>query len=339
MRKPIKPEEYRTKPERLRLRELVRNASRRKFPHLALGVGDDAALLRPPAGHEIVVTTDFSLEGVHFRRDWHEPVSAGHRCLARGLSDLAAMGAQPLAAFLSLALPLELSGTWADGFFAGLLALARRYKVPLAGGDLARSPGTGQQAHVLADIVLVGSVPRGKALLRSSSRPGDIIYVTGLLGGAAAELELLGSSKSSAKRKALHAASGAHPHLFPEPRISAGLALRKLGGRVACLDISDGLALDLSRLCEASGVSAELDAAALPMARGASLDQALYGGEDYELLFTAPPRTRVPSRLGGVRTTRIGRIATQKRRQPQLTLVSTSGQSMPLEPRGWVYFT
>src|SRR5271170_6566729 len=124
----------------------------RKNGILTLGIGDDCAVLRPRRGKEIVVTTDLSLENVHFRRDWHPPQSVGHRCLARGLSDLAAMGARPEAAFLSLALPSALTGVWMDGFFDGFMALAKRYRVPLAGGDMAKSP------TVVADIVLLGSV-------------------------------------------------------------------------------------------------------------------------------------------------------------------------------------
>ena len=157
---------------------------------VSLGIGDDCAVLRPRRGEEIVVTTDLSLENVHFRRDWHPPQSVGHRCLARGLSDLAAMGARPEAAFLSLALPAELTGKWMEGFFNGLMALAERSRVPLAGGDLAKS------SFVIADIVLLGSVPTGRALLRSSARAGDLIYVTGALGGAAAELRALGRQLS-----------------------------------------------------------------------------------------------------------------------------------------------
>jgi thiamine-monophosphate kinase len=328
-----KPNLNAARPERQRVRELAHAVSGGSFPELALGIGDDAALLRIPAGHEIVVTTDFSLEGVHFRRDWHSAQSAGHRCLARGLSDLAAMGAQPVAAFLSLALPRKLAGAWADDFFAGLLALARQYNVPLAGGDLTSSP-----TDVFADIVLIGSVPRDRALLRSSARPGDLLYVTGQLGGAAAELAAI-SRKRKPASGARKISAGPHPHLFPQPCIAAGLALAEPLTRIACIDISDGLAIDLSRLCESSNVIAEIDAASLPIARGATRQQAMSGGEDYELLFTAPPRTKIPAQLGGVPIARIGRIAACKEGQPQLTLISARGKRTPLQPLGWQSFT
>ena len=158
-----------------------RPARERRAGH---GIGDDCAVLPLPRGHEALVTTDFSLEGVHFRREWHPPDSVGHRCLARGLSDIAAMGGIPRAAFLSLALPPELPQSWVDRFIAGLLKLAAQFSVPLAGGDTAQSPD-----GILADIVVLGSVPAGKAILRSGARPGDFLYVTGTLGSAVAALE------------------------------------------------------------------------------------------------------------------------------------------------------
>jgi thiamine-monophosphate kinase len=331
--------------ERERIRRLTALTSGKRFPHLTLGIGDDAAILRPPRGQEIVVTTDLSLEGVHFRRDWHPAASAGHRCLARGLSDLAAMGAEPLAAFLSLALPTALAGKWTDGFFSGLQALADEYNIPLAGGDLGRSPSP---KHALADITLIGSLPRGQALLRSTAQAGDTLYVTGQLGAAAAELESLGSKR---KRRTAIAQpirnSGSHPHLYPQPRVAAGIALRRLARRyrqkIACLDISDGLALDLSRLLEASSVkkhlTAELDFAALPIASGATLAQALHGGEDYELLFAASASLHIPVQLAGISVTAIGRVVQRKARQPELTLIHPNGRRESLEPRGWQYFS
>jgi len=172
---------------------------RRDFPAgskaITLGIGDDCAILRPPDGGEVLVTTDFTLEGRHFRRDLHPPESVGHRCLARGLSDLAAMGATPLAAFLSLALPgtmlAESAGRdWIARFFKGLRALGDMHRVPLAGGDTSESPG-GKNGLILADIVLVGSAPKGEALRRSGGAAGDALYVTGQLGGAAAELSAI----------------------------------------------------------------------------------------------------------------------------------------------------
>ena len=202
---------------------------------ITLGIGDDCAILRPPAGSEVLVTTDFTLEDRHFRRDLHPPESVGHRCLARGLSDLAAMGATPLAAFLSLALPgamlAESAGRdWIARFFSGLRALGELHRVPLAGGDTSESPG-GKDGLILADIVLVGAAPKGEALRRAAGVAGDALYVTGQLGGAAAELSAI---LRRHKRILKVATTEGHPHLFPEPRLDAGDALlrREIGDGV-----------------------------------------------------------------------------------------------------------
>jgi thiamine-monophosphate kinase len=310
---------------------------------VALGIGDDCAILRPPRGHEILVTTDFSLEGRHFRRDWHPPESVGHRALARGLSDLAAMGAQPLAAFLSLALPQEMLATrtgqkWVQRFFAGLTALAEASAVPLAGGDTSESPC----GLVLADIVLVGSAPTGRALRRSGGRAGDFLYVSGALGGAAAELDAM--SRAAQPGKVSHgkdrAASG-HPQLYPQPRLAVGLAL--LGRRLAtaAIDLSDGLSTDLAHLCRESGIGAEVEQAALPIHPLAAatperaLDFALNGGEDYELLFAAPASVRMPRSVAGVPITRIGRLV----RGNAISLIDPTGRRHPLKAAGWEHFS
>ena len=272
------------------------------------------------------MTTDLSLEGVHFRRDWHPPQSVGHRCLARGLSDLAAMGARPEAIFLSLALPRVLTGPWMEGFLDGLMALAERHQVPLAGGDMVSAQ------QVVADIVLLGSVPRGKALLRSSAHAGDVIYVTGALGGSAAELEML-QRRPAAYRKVAEAGPW-HPHLYPEPRLAAGRKLLRLA--TAAIDLSDGLSTDLAHLCQESNLAAEIEAEALPIDASANLQQALHGGEDYELLFTAPSRIDLPGQLGGVL---IHAIGTMKKRGkgPQVTLLQNRKRT-PLEAAGWEHF-
>jgi len=135
---------------------------------LVTGIGDDCAVLRVPAGHELLVTTDFTIENVHFRRDWHRPELVGRYCLTRGLSDIAAMGGEPRAAFLSLAVGDDVPQKWVDRFLKGLLALAHEFKIPLAGGDTAQAADGG---GIQADIVVVGSVPHGKAVLRSGAKP------------------------------------------------------------------------------------------------------------------------------------------------------------------------
>jgi thiamine-monophosphate kinase len=325
------------------LRQIRSRTARAAASGVRMGIGDDCALLSPRPGDDLAVTTDLSIAGRHFRLDWHPPEVVGHRVLARGLSDIAAMGARPVAAFISLGLPRELTRTkgrgraWIERFYDGLLALADAHKTPLAGGDLAESP------VALADIVLVGAVPRGRALLRSGAQPGDLLYVTGALGGAAAGLarlgELAAARKDSARQlsipEKMQPLLGAH--LNPQPRIAQGLWLQRRGLATAALDISDGLSTDLMHLCEESGVAAEVDAAALPFHRAATLAQALHGGEDYELLFTAPPNARLPRAIAGVPVTRIGRILRRGPARPAITLVTPKGPK-PLEPHGWEHF-
>jgi thiamine-monophosphate kinase len=307
-----------------KIRNQALQKGRRKQGILSLGIGDDCAILQPRRNQEVVVTTDLSLENVHFRREWHPPESVGHRCLARGLSDLAAMGARPEAAFLSLAVPEELTGTWVERFFNGLMALAERCQVPLAGGDTAKAP------MVIADIVLLGSVPQGKALLRSSARAGDVLYVTGALGGSAAELLALEQKPANFRGTS----TAGHPHLYPEPRLAAGRKARKLA--TAAIDVSDGLSTDLAHLCEESMLAAEIDAAVLPVDARATWEQALHGGEDYELLFTASPKTSVPKQLGGVLVHPIGRMK-KPGKGPQMTL-NRDGVRTELVAAGWEHF-
>lgn len=230
------------------------------------GIGDDCAVIRPEPGTDLVFTTDFLIEDRHFRVAEQPPAAIGHRALARSLSDLAAMGAEPVFCLVSLAVPSRYSGRWLTGFYRGLSKLADKFKMTLAGGDLS------QTETIVADVMCCGKVPPGKALLRSGARPGDSIYVTGTLGKPWT--------------------------LRPQPRIAEGVSLR--GIATAAMDISDGLSTDLKRLCLQSGVSAELDSGCIPLHRGADLNRALHGGEDYELLFTAHPKAKTPFRRIGV---------------------------------------
>jgi thiamine-monophosphate kinase len=360
------------------LAQIRRRAAQISGSGLRLGIGDDCALIRLRPGEELAVTTDLSIAGRHFRLDWHPPESVGHRVLARGLSDLAAMGARPVAAFLSLGLPRELTmasgrrSAWVKRFLDGLLALAAAHKTPLAGGDLSESP------IALADIVLVGAVPCGKALLRSGARPGHLLYVTGAIGEAAAALARLAELAQKAEEKLDPEGGGGFnprikpidsmrtlapevnfseyparthppriskklaaqlaPHLYPQPRVTQGLWLRRRSLATAAIDLSDGLSTDLAHLCAESGVAAEVDAAALPVHHAATLAQALDGGEDYELLFTAPPTARLPRTIAGVPITPIGRILASRPGQPAITLLTPQGPQ-PLEPHGWEHFS
>ena len=310
--------------EKSLIRRIRRIAGR--GPAVVTGIGDDAAVLRIPAGHELLVTTDFSIEDVHFRREWHRPQVVGWRCLTRGLSDIAAMGGEPLAAFLSLALAGDVPQKWVDGFLKGLMDLASRHNVPLAGGDTAQSTG-----GIQADIVVIGSVPKGKAVLRSGARPGEHIYVTGDLGAAAMALAELRDGKTPGAASA--------KHFRPEPRLAVGRWLREKRIPSAMIDISDGLSTDLAHICEESHVGAELDAAAIPRARCGrgkkhfvELHYALHGGDEYELLFTSS--RPVPEKIDGVRVTAIGHTTAS----PRMRLKDEKGKIVKLAVQGWEHF-
>ena len=295
------------------------------------GIGDDCAVLRLAPGQEFLVTTDFSLEGIHFRRDCHPPESVGHRCLTRGLSDIAAMGGQPVAAFLSLAVPKDLPQSWVERFSRSLIRLAEKFGVTLAGGDTAESPD-----GILADIIVVGTAPKGKAVRRSGARPGDRIFVSGELGGSAAAVLRMRQKKGKKNPNPRDYSR----HFYPEPRVEVGRILRENRFVSAMIDTSDGLSTDLAHLCEESGVGAEVDAALIPRAsvgkpaREVDLDLALHGGEDYELLFTSPPGKRVPAQVAGVALTQIGHIT----RLPKIFLCDAKGVARNLKPQGWEHF-
>jgi thiamine-monophosphate kinase len=278
---------------------------------LVLGIGDDCAIFRPRGTLEdLLFSTDMLIEGVHFRRETHRAGDVGWKALARGLSDISAMGGEPRLCLLSLALPPWADSRWLDGFYGGLLRLAARTRTPLMGGDLARAE------KAMCDIVVCGAVPRGTALRRDGARAGDAIYVSGSLGGSA-----MGLSQGRG--------NGWRRHLRPQPRLTLGRFLRARLRATAAMDLSDGLSLDLHRLSLASGLSAEIEAP--PRFPGATLEQALHGGEDYELLFTVPARARVPRRFEGLPLTRIG---VMRRGRPGA--VELDGA--PLEPLGYDHF-
>lgn len=287
-------------------------------------------MLRVATGFESLVTTDFTLEGIHFRREWHPPESVGHRCLTRGLSDIAAMGGQPLAVFLSLALPHDLPQSWINRFMTSLASLAGKHGAALAGGDISQSPG-----GILADIIVIGTVAKGKTIPRSGAKPGNRIYVTGELGGSAAALARV---RAHPKKKLDPRAY--RRHFFPEPRLELGRILGEKNFVSAMIDTSDGLSTDLAHICEESGVGAEIESARIPRARvgkpahEVDFNLALHGGEDYELLFTAPSSKRIPTRVAGVAITQIGKITASG----EIFLKDSRGQSSKLHPQGWEHF-
>ncbi|MFH1811993.1 MAG: thiamine-phosphate kinase [Pseudomonadota bacterium] len=269
-----------------------------------LGIGDDAALLRPRSGHEIVVTTDLAVEEQDFVTARFAPRAVGHRALAQNLSDLAAMGASPLGFVLGLSLRPELELRWLDALLRGLRGLVHSAGCPLLGGDLSATCGPLQ-----ISITALGDVPRGRALRRAGARPGDAIWVSGTPGLAGAGLLAVLGSAARCPRGARQA------FWWPQPRLQLGMRLRGLA--TACIDLSDGLLRDLGRLASASGVAAHLDSSTLPRRPGLELAQSLGGGEDFELLFTAPPRkTAAIARLAGrleLQLTEIGKVAPGRR--------------------------
>lgn len=257
-----------------------------------LGIGDDGAVTRLRRGCELVSATDTVVEGVHFPRGL-APAAVGHRVLAVNLSDLAAMGADPAWALLALACE-DGGADWLQQFADGFFALAERFGVGLVGGDLVRAP-------LAATVTALGQVPRGRALQRAGARAGDIVYVTGTLGGAAAGLSSLldGTGVTACERR----------FLFPEPRVAAGVALRGIAS--AAIDLSDGLVTDAARVALASGVRLEIDAARVAaVAAGDDVIRALRGGDDYELLFTVSAAREQMLREAelGCRATAIGRV-------------------------------
>ncbi len=269
--------------DRVRRRAAIPSSS-----SLILGIGDDCAIFRPAgSSDDLLFTTDLLIEGTHFLRSTHSAEDVGWKALARGLSDIAAMGGEPRFCLLSLSLAPWQTSRWIDGFYRGLLRLARSAATPLAGGDLAAG------GLAACDIVVCGSVPRGQALRRDGARPGDVLYVSGALGGSA--LGLVKGRRAPAAWKR---------HTRPQPRLALGRFLRDRLHATAAMDLSDGLSLDLRRLCLASSLAAEIEPP--PRFRGATLEQSLHGGEDYELLFAVPPRTRVPARFQSLPLTRIG---------------------------------
>ena len=305
-----------------RIRRLAQTTGHRG---VVRGIGDDAAILQAARGHQLLVTTDLCIEGVHFRREWHPARCVGHRCLARGLSDIAAMGGEPIACFLSLGLPPKLPQRWVDNFLKGLVHLAAQSGVALAGGDISSSE------KVMVDIVVTGQVPAKKAVLRSGARPGDRIFVTGNLGGSTAVLRRLYAGNKVAP-------ATNNRHFYPVPRLGAGRWLRQHGA-TAMIDLSDGLSVDLTHICEESHVNATVDASRLPVAKNADLALALHGGEDYELLFTISAKTKLPSKIAGIRITEIGEILPQTRSHRRVHLCGLDGSIRVLQPAGWEHFS
>ena len=297
-----------------------------KAKTLVVGLGDDAALWTPAQGHQIVLTCDWFLEGSHFLRDKHPADAIGWKCLARAVSDIAAMGGKPRCFLLGLALPSGLTGKWLDEFLRGLKRAAKVLGCPAAGGD------TTLQNKVLISITVIGELRPGRAILRSGAKPGDLIYVSGTLGEADLGLRQLRQQRGMARPSN----AALRKHLYPEPRLALGQWLAGNRLATAMMDISDGLSTDLPRLCAASGVGARIEVDSLPVSlllpTAEAREFAVHGGDDYELLFTVNARNarRLRATFHGVPLTCIGEIIGGKK-----ILLRSRQKVEPLPSGGW----
>lgn len=306
---------------------------------VSIGIGDDAAVLAPTGRTEWVLSCDAFLEDVHFLANSHPPDSVGYKSLARATSDLVAMGAKPRYFLLALALPASRTGAWLDSFLRGMARAGRFLGMRLIGGDTTNS------SWISISITVLGEIARGRALTRCGAKPGDIIYVSGKLGRAQLGLDLVLNrlTRSPEFQNLLR------PHLYPKIRVKLGEWLAQNRIASAMMDISDGLSTDLGRLCKASRVGARIEARNLPCVTIPSntaqalrklkldpLQMALHGGDDYELLFTVPPRCvkRLRRAPGFSELSAIGRIT----RDRKILLLGSDGSSITLAARGWDSF-
>jgi len=314
---------------------------------LSVGIGDDAAVIQNRPGIDTVITTDLLVEDVDFHREATPPRLLGQKALAVSLSDIAAMGARPRWAFLSLGLPSDVwESDFVDQFYEGFFALANHYSVTLAGGDLSRTP-----ERIVIDSIALGEARGGLAVTRAGARPGDLIFVTGALGGAAAGLRLI-ESGARLEPDRTHEAAGSSidalllRQLGPEPRVGWGAVLGGERLATAMIDISDGFSSDLGHLCRESGVGALIQSSAIPLDAQVielcgrrALDPlllALHGGEDFELLFTVRPddMSRLPSKVDGVPLSHIGEITNE----PGVISIAEGNRRWELEPGGFEHF-
>lgn len=320
--------------------ELIERIRRRipssKGGALRLGIGHDAAIVHPER-RDWVVTCDQFLEGVHFLADKHPPESVGYKSLVRATSDVVAMAARPRFFLLSLTLPAERTGAWLDRMLSGMARASRLLDLRLAGGDTTRSPG--ENGRIALNLMVLGEAARIARMGRAGAKPGDGIYVTGILGRAQLGLELLMKGKAGQRKYRELLA----PHFYPTLPLDFALWLGRNRLPSAMMDISDGLSTDLARLCKASGIGArihmdQIPAVSVPISQQRSrefdpLKLALHGGEDYGLLFTATGRkaSRIPRIFGRTRISRIGEIV----RGSGVSIVTAGGDSSPLTPGGW----
>lgn len=292
-----------------------------------LGIGDDAALFKPHAGQQLILTCDWSVEGTHFLRDKHPADAVGWKSLARAVSDIAAMGGTPQCFLLSLALPSTHTGRWLTEFLGGLRRASRAFQCELAGGDTTR------RDQILINITVLGEIAPQLALQRAGAQEGDLVFVSGTLGEADRGWERLQKLRGRVRTNDRLV----QKHLYPEPRLALGEWLAKNRLATAAMDVSDGLSIDLMRLCAASRVGARVEVGSLPILpdvpKPKAVQLALNGGDDYELLFTVIPRKvrQIPRAFKGLPLTQIGKIT----RERSLEVRAEDGSVHRLQPGGW----
>jgi thiamine-monophosphate kinase len=326
-------------------------AAKRKSPDLVFGIGDDAAILREREGRETLVTVDLLVEDIDFKLEYAPPRLLGHKALAVSLSDIAAMGGEPAFSLLTLGIPKRFQNSNSESriffeeFFAGYFALAEKHSVSLIGGDISSTPD-----RLTIDSIVIGHCGAGQAVRRCGAKVGDAIYLTGAVGASAAGLKLLLNGARINENENSPAQSALDAHLKPEPPVAFGRRIAERGLAHSMIDVSDGLAQDLLRICEESGVSAIVDFDSVPLANEVSLiskepeaafEFAVQGGEDFELLLTASGSNEV--RLFeiaadcGVRLSRIGEIITADQARPA-PLLSRGGEVKHLSIHGFDHF-
>ena len=311
------------------------------------GIGDDAAVFHVGHGKETVITTDLLIEDVDFRRTTIPPYLLGHKALAVSLSDIAAMGARPRWSLTSIGIPADIWQTdFTDRLYSGWFELASRYDVQLIGGDTSRT-----EEKIVIDSIVIGDCSTGQAVKRSGAKPGDQIFITGSLGGAAAGLRLVERGAHLAEQNLDEEDSQKLDHVLlrqlrPEPRVGWGIVLGDEKLATSMIDVSDGLSSDLNHLCSASRVGALIDSSLLPIDSQVTelcgrraldpLQLALHGGEDFELIFTVKPGdvARLPRRVDGTQITRIGEI----RNENEGVQIREGARVWELNPGGWKHF-
>lgn len=321
--------------------EKIKNKSSLKNSAVKIGIGDDCAVLPKDSKTDLVITTDLLVEDIDFRLDWSKPEFIGHKALAVSLSDIAAMGATPVWSMVSIGIPEKIWVTnFVEKFYDGYFRLAEKFNVELIGGDISKTPD-----KIVVDSIAAGEVVKNKAVLRSGAKTGDLIFVTGTLGGAGAGLQLLQNgilldeSTENWQKKLLES------HFLPLPKVSVGQFLGKNNLATAMIDLSDGLSSDLSHICQAGKVGAKIFADRIPFHKNLksfsnSLDEklnlALNGGEDFELLFTVDPKKyfRYENEFKKLKFFRIGEISSNA----EMIEFIDENKTMILQPKGFRHF-